>query len=237
MDSLIEAPVSTAPVQDLPVHLNAVETDENTERQAATPYEPFLQDWYPAPTEPADAGSLTLTNRQLAIVGFVGILTIGLMAGLGYVAGRVASNGPSRVLMLESAQAAPPQVAPAKETSAFAPPAKPAVTQVKPPAPPPAPVQTQTDAALALKASPVPQLWLTVPSSSGSSFWQVGALDAGMAKISEKYMQDKGLPVRLEPVTGSPLVRVLVGPAEGQELTALKTKLDGLGFQSFLKRY
>ena len=32
----------------------------------------------------------------------------------------------------------------------------------------------------------------------GLAFWQVGALDPGMAKVSEKYLQDSGLPVRLE---------------------------------------
>ena len=228
MDSLIEAPVSAIPVQDEPVRLREVETDENTERQAATPYEPFLQDWYPAPTERIDVGSLTLTNRQLAIIGFVGILTVGLMAGLGYVAGRVASNSPSRVLMLESAQARPaPAPAPTKKTSALAPVVMPA-----------APAQVRTEATVVQKASPVPpQLPATSASDRGLAFWQVGALDAGMAKVSEKYLQDSGVPVRLEAIAGSKQMRVLAGPAEGQDLNDLKVKLDGLGFQTFLKRY
>ena len=60
---------------------------------------------------------------------------------------------------------------------------------------------------------------------------------SGMAKVSEKYLQESGVPVRLEAIAGSNQMRVLVGPAEGQELNDLKVKLDGLGFQTFLKRY
>ena len=46
MDSLIEAP--SFPPRSEVLDLKAANR-QATERQAATPYEPFLQDWYPAP--------------------------------------------------------------------------------------------------------------------------------------------------------------------------------------------
>ena len=58
-----------------------------------------------------------------------------------------------------------------------------------------------------------------------------------MANVSLKYLQDNGLPARLAPVAGTAQVRVLVGPSDIPGLTALKQKLDGLGFQAFLKQY
>jgi hypothetical protein len=242
MDSLIEGQIPHEAHHD--DALAEQPTGEVTERQAATPYEPFLQDWYAAPA-PQEVGSLTLTNRQLAIIGFVGILTVGMMAGLGYVAGRVASNGPSRVLMLESAQqqataspAAAAEVAPSKVVAA---PTVASLAQVsaaskETPAKPSA-IPT-VDPVLGQKLSPVaPKPRTTEASSTGVAFWQVGALDPGMAKVSEKYLLDAGLPVRLEAISGSAQLRVLVGPAEGIQLDVLKTRLDDLGFQPFLKRY
>jgi len=168
-------------------------------------FEPFLQEWRPAP----EPGTVVLTSRHLAIIGFVGMVALALMATLAYVAGRIASNGPSRIVMVDTAQALPVQAQPVQTVA---------------PAPPAAkPVRLSTTAVNA----PI----------KGEAFWQVGALDRGMATVSLKYLQENGLPARLEPVAGSALVRVLVGPAAGAEIAALKQKLDGLGFPAFIKQY
>src|SRR4051794_17591709 len=86
--------------------------DSTTDRRALPPdesadlgaeFEPFLQEWRPAPA----AGTIVLTSRHLAILGFVGMVALALMATLAYVAGRIASNGPSRIVMVDTAQAQP----------------------------------------------------------------------------------------------------------------------------------
>ena len=234
MDSSFEEPIS--------------EAEETGGRATATPYETFLEDWRSAPAEYAPksgGGTLVLNNRQLAIIGFIGVLSLALMASLAYAAGRVASTSPSRVVMVESAQAIPvPEQA---KTALATPPAQAARPASAIPAPDATVPETKPspmtkaltpEASDVQRASPVPpaQLPGAPAAAQGASFWQVGALDRGMATVSQKYLEDNGLPVRLEPVAGSNLVRVLVGPAAEAEVAALKQKLDGLGFQAFLKR-
>ena len=203
MDSSFEGPISAA--------------EETTGREAATPYEPFLQDWYPGPGESPAKGNLVVNNRQLAIVGFIVVLAMALVAGLAYLVGRIASSEPGRVVMVDSAQSLPPVPASQK--------------------PPPIPRPVPAEVAAVKAASPVPQSHIPAGDVRGLAFWQVGALDKGMASVSEKYLQESELPVRLEAIPGSNQMRVLVGPAAGTELEALKKKLDGLGFQPFLKQY
>jgi hypothetical protein len=157
-----------------------------------TDFEQVLADWHPSPA----SGTVALSHRQLAVIGFLGMVALVLMASLSYVAGRVASAGPSHVVMVDSVSpkpAEPPKTAPA------------AVAVAEP--------------------------------LSGESYWQVGALDKGMANVSARYLQENSLPVRLAPIPGTAQFRVLVGPGSNEALAALKPKLDGLGFPSFLKRY
>jgi len=175
-------------------------TEETAE--LGSEFEPFLQEWRPAPA----AGTIVLTSRHLAIIGFAGMVALALMATLAYVAGRIASNGPSRIVMVDTAQA------------------QPVVAQSPTPVP------------AAAKPVALPINTANTP-GTGESFWQVGALDKGMATVSMKYLQENGLPARLEPVAGSPLMRVLVGPAVGADIAALKQKLDALGFPAFIKQY
>jgi hypothetical protein len=206
--------------EDLDQFEDLVEYDDELEPAAAADsatvakagYEPFLEDWVPTHL-PTTTGTLMLNNRQLAIVGFLAASSLALMMMLAYAAGRAATDGPSRVVLVESAQATPAPQGPLNRAKAALPAA--------------------ASAAAIEKASPVAQRETPVR----LSYWQVGALDRGMAEVSRKYLAENGLPVRLEPVEGSNAVRVLVGPMLEGDGANIKKQLDGLGFEAFLKRY
>ncbi len=176
---------------------------QSPEERAAAEFEPFTPDWRPTIPD----GAVVLNYLHLAAIGFVILIALVAMTALAYVAGRVATEGPSRVINVESVQAKPVAVIPSVS--------KPAVVDS-----PKVPAQSNG-------AAP----------GAGESYLQVGALDRGMANVSLKYLQDSSIPARLEAVADSPLWRVLVGPLDTSSIEPMKQKLDELGFPSFLKRY
>jgi hypothetical protein len=174
---------------------------QSPEDRAAAEFEPFTPNWRPTIPD----GAVVLNYLHLAAIGFVILIALVAMTALAYVAGRVATEGPGRVINVESVQAKPVAVIPSVS--------KPTVVDPK-----------------------VPQFNGAAP-ATGESYLQVGALDRGMANVSLKYLQDSGIPARLEGIADSPLWRVLVGPLDSAALEPMKQKLDELGFPSFLKKY
>jgi hypothetical protein len=180
---------------------------QSPEEHAAAEFEPFTPTWRPTIPD----GAVVLNYLHLAAIGFVILIALVAMTALAYVAGRVATEGPSRVINVESVQAKPVAVIPSVS--------KPVV-----------------DSAVVDSAKAPAQINSAAP-AAGESYLQVGALDRGMANVSLKYLQDSGIPARLEAVADSPLWRVLVGPLDTTTLAPMKQKLDELGFPSFLKQY
>ena len=192
-------------------------------------FEPFLQDWYPARAPEVSRGTLLLTNRQLAIIGFLIVGAMAILTVMAYAAGRLASGEPGRIVMVESAAVPVKAAPPATTTSATATLAPVQVAGSRDERPSPTGGNTVGTSANSSAGA--------VAESGRQSYWQVGSLDSGMAEVSKKYLEGNSLSVLLDPVVGTNQVRVLVGPAlEGAELNDLKQKLDALGFQAFLKR-
>lgn len=72
---------------------------------------------------------------------------------------------------------------------------------------------------------------------SGQMFFQVAAVDKGMAEVSAQYLVQKGFSARVTPGPTSSVFRVLVGPLAGEsQAQAMKGSLEELGFRPFLKR-
>jgi hypothetical protein len=153
---------------------------------------------------------------------------------MAYAAGRLASGEGNRVVLVEPA-AVTSTVATAKPLPATQAPAasieKPTVKVVDNRSA----VGGSVNNAIA-KASPVVPL-VADKAPVQLSYWQVASVERGMAEVSKKYLEEKKLPVKLEPVEGSILVRVLVGPALDSQVKDYKQKLDSLGFTPFLKKY
>jgi cell division septation protein DedD len=112
------------------------------------------------------------------------------------------------------------------------------------------PSQSDVPALLEAKAHPLPNVLPTQQTprpivqaetgepASGQSFWQVGVVERGVAPVFVEYLTRQGFRARMAPGQSANGLRVLVGPLTDQADTEkAKRTLDGLGFQSFLKRY
>ena len=191
-------------------------------------------------------GEFSVGQRQLAALGFVVFLLLGFVATMSYLAGRVARNQQPPV---QAAAAAPvrqrsatplppaPVVKPAVEQlimveTASAPAVTSPVTSAKPSA-------LESVPALAPVKASVSQL-TQVPTEllKGNTYWQVAAIDRGMAEVSCEFLLRKGLPALLGDSPSPGIVRVLVGPIHTQEETAKhKVVLEESGFHPFIKKY
>ena len=195
-------------------------------------------------------GEFSVGQRQLAALGFVVFLLLGFVATMSYLAGRVARNPqlPAQVVASAATPVRPRSAAPLPVPVVV----KPAVEQLilvetasvpvvpapvitaKPsaletlPAPAPAPVK-----ASAAQLTPVPTELL-----KGNTYWQVAAIDRGMAEVSCEFLIRKGLPALLGDSPSPGIVRVLVGPIHTQDETARhKVVLEESGFHPFIKKY
>lgn len=155
------------------------------------------------------------------------LVTMGLVATLAYVSGRSISaaqvaEGPcsgekAKAMVVEPASNPVPTPMHAQAETLPAMP-KPAVTVA---APVTAPV-------MAVDAPPAP----------GSTYWQVGVVDRGIAAVFVEHLTRMGLRARMADGQSPGFPRVLVGPLPTQaSVDETKARLDKGGFQAFLKKY
>ncbi|MBK5291829.1 MAG: SPOR domain-containing protein [Acidobacteriia bacterium] len=159
---------------------------------------------------PEPAQPLTLGIRQVALVGFVIVTMLALVTSISYSAGRIVkSNIPQSPVAVHVVRAAPAAL-PRQVNAA------------------PAPATQQTVHPPALSRTPAP----------GSLFFQVAAVDQGMAEVSVEFLLRKGFAARMAPSRTEGIFRVLVGPlSDGAETSRVKGQLEAAGFHPFAQRY
>ncbi len=198
-------------------------------------------------------GEFSVGQRQLAALGFIAFLLLGFASTMAYLAGRVARNpqAPDPV----AAAAAPVRQRAAVQLPVPA--SRPAVEQLimvetassTVPSPagaiPSAPAAGKPVAVTAQLEKPAPSTpaghQLTqVPTEllKGNTYWQVAAIDRGMAEVSCEFLLRKELPALLGDSPTPGIVRVLVGPIHTpDETTKYKAVLEDSGFHPFIKKY
>ncbi len=190
-------------------------------------------------------GEFSVGQRQLAALGFIAFLLLGIASTMAYVAGRVARNPQAPAPVAAAApvrqRAAIPLPAPSRpaveqlilvETASSVGPSNPAAVK---PAAVAAPVETPV-ASQPVKAHQLTQ----VPTEllKGNTYWQVAAVDRGMAEVSCEFLLRKELPALLGDSPTPGIVRVLVGPIRTPDETArYRAVLEEAGFQPFVKKY
>jgi len=190
------------------------------------------------PKEPA-IGSEPLGNRQIAAVLFVVVVLVAVISTLAYLVGRLTPPDGSRqvhaktaeqIIVVDPVTATPPQPARARATTPVALP--PAASPGKEVAPAGQPAGAASVPGTASKVAP------TADSLAGLVFYQVAAVDKGMADVSVEYLVRKGIAARLGDSPSPGTYRVLAGPLpDGQENDRLRATLEALGFRPFLRRY
>jgi cell division protein FtsN len=158
--------------------------------------------------EAEDRQALVLESRQLTAVSLGAVLLVGLVAGIGYVAGRSVSAG-----QLATAPA------PAIEAPA---PAPPAVTVAPAPSPLPATVEPS---------------YLDPEQARGQRFLQVCAVERGVAEVFLEVLARKGFTGRIAPGPDAKTFRVLVGPLTTTEIAETRSALERAGFTAFVRNY
>ena len=185
------------------------------------------------------AGEFSVGQRQLAALGFIAFLLLGFASTMAYVAGRVARNpqAPAAAAVPVRQRSAVPLPVPGRqsveqlilvETASLAPAAaNPAAVT--------APVETPV-ASTPVKAHQLTQV--PVELLKGNTYWQVAAVDRGMAEVSCEFLLRKELPALLGDSPSPGIVRVLVGPIHTPDETArYKAVLEESGFHPFIKKY
>jgi cell division septation protein DedD len=199
-------------------------------------------------TAPGDSRA-TLGNRQLAAVLFMGLLLVSLIASLSYLVGRL--SGPADAVkaqtqarkgMQEQVIVVDPIVGnqhakPSPPSPIKVPPPQPVT--VSPPSPKPQPAPPVAAAKPATPPIPHPAFAsATPPGLAGSSFFQVAAVDRGMAEVSVEFLRKKDLPALLGDIASPGVYRVLVGPLNTiEETNRVKASLENAGFHPFLRKY
>ncbi len=173
---------------------------------------------------PDDQLAIVLGQRQLIAVCCMFLVTMGLVATLAYVSGR-------------SITAAQVAEVPCNAEKAKAIVVEPASNSV------PTPLHAQAEM-LPARPAPVAEkpvitpVGVDAPPAPGSTYWQVGVVDRGMAAVLVEHLMRMGLRARSAPVQAPGLLRVLVGPLSSQSaVDETKNTLDKAGFQAFLKKY
>ncbi len=205
-----------------------------------------------APEKPV--GEFSVGQRQLAALGFIAFLLLGFASTMAYVAGRVARNPQAPAPVAAAA-------APVRQRAAVplpVPASRPAVEQLimvetasstvaspagaipsAPAAGKPVAVTAQLEKPAA--STPVSPHQLTqIPTEllKGNTYWQVAAIDRGMAEVSCEFLLRKELPALLGDSPTPGIVRVLVGPIHTPDETAkYKALLEESGFHPFIKKY
>jgi len=184
-----------------------------------------------APQTPASAPSeFNFGSKQMAVVGFVVVSLLALVGSVSYLAGRITSGGetplveapvnttPEQVVIVEAVAASTVKPAPSVQP-------KPIVTApaVESPVMPPLTQSHQTMQPI------VPQ--------PNEVYYQVAAVDRGMAEVSVEFLKGKGLSAKTSPSPDPAIFRVLVGPLGTADQLAVKNQLEAAGFKPFLKRF
>lgn len=176
-------------------------------------------------TRPEDQLAIVLGQRQLIAVCCMFLVTMGLVATLAYVSGR-------------SISAAQMAEGPCTTDKAKAMVVEPASN----PVPPPMHAQAETlppmPKAAVTAPVPVPVMAVDAPPAPGSTYWQVGVVDRGIAGVFVEHLTRMGLRARIADGQSPGFPRVLVGPLPTQaSIDETKARLDKSGFQAFLKKY
>ena len=225
----------------------------------------------PSFTQPTPAADkpveFAVGQRQLAAIGFVCFVILGLVATMAYLAGRVAGPAAAPVAKIEAkAPVAVPASAPVPNRNNNSS-KKPAVEQVimvdsttqgakAPVLSVPAPVVTASvtpattaPAVIAAAAAPVtpapaglpavaPPKPTSVDRLKGNTYLQVAAIDRGMAEVTYEMLTRKGLPVLIGDSPSEGIFRVLVGPIRDMaDVPKHQAALNEAGFQPFIKKY
>lgn len=209
----------------------------------------------PSYTQPSPAADkpveFSVGQRQLAAIGFVSFLLLGLVATMSYVAGRITSPPApaSRVAGLPRTAATPaPSVSPEAPKAAAEAPRKPPVEQLivveaQTPPPPAAPAPTVTAPTVA-NVTPAPAVAGARPQPTptekliGNTYLQVAAVDRGMAEVTCELLTRKGLPALIGDSPSDGIFRVLVGPIRNAaDVPGHQAILAEAGFHPFVKKY
>ncbi|MFN7934795.1 MAG: hypothetical protein U0R19_15815 [Bryobacteraceae bacterium] len=176
-------------------------------------------------TRPEDQLAIVLGQRQLIAVCCMFLVTMGLVATLAYVSGR-------------SISAAQLAEGPCSGEKAKAMVVEPASNVV------PTPMHAQAEPlpamprAVAPAMPPVVSMAVDAPPAPGSTYWQVGVVDRGIAAVFVEHLTRMGLRARIADGQSPGFPRVLVGPLPTQaSVDEAKARLDKGGFQAFLKKY
>lgn len=206
-------------------------------------------------------------QRQLAAIGFVCFVVLGLVATLAYLAGRVAGPAAATPAKIEAKTAPAPLVAaaaPVKKTAveqlimvdapsqavkpaggkpatepaaATNAPVPVAATVAAAVAPPVSAATAQTPSPVIVKSSSPPQP-TAVEKLKGNTYLQVAAIDRGMAEVTHEQLKLKGLPVLIGDSPSEGIFRVLVGPIRNPaDIPVHQAALNEAGFQPFIKKY
>lgn len=178
------------------------------------------------------ASEFVMGPRQIAVLGFVGILIVGLVSAIAYFAGR---KTPQPAL----AVAPPPVVerivervvtAPAP-ASAAAPVAAPAERQ---PAPAPAALVTAAVQTAAPNTSAASSQAHPITPTFNKLYLQLGSVEPGIAEVMVNGLRQKGIPAQVGLGIHPTVARVLVGPIESsEERQMLQHQVEALGFKPF----
>ena len=174
----------------------------------------------PAPETSTDEVAIGGASPQMLASLLAGVILFGVVVSGAYIAVR-RSSAPSPSV------AAVPVPAPAKPSAPASPlpPAAPSPLVVAEPKPP---------VAIAVAA---PAVTITSEETRGHTFMQVGAVERAAGPQLVKALAAKGFTARIAEGPDPSIVRLLVGPLSGPELTAMRTKLTAAGVASFPKAY
>ena len=192
--------------------------------------------------------AIVLGARQVAVGLFMVVVLMGTFSAITYVIGRMMVPPPAEAVARKPADqvlVVDPVPAPAPAATARPAPA-PAVTRAKKPAKRPAPAPV----ALVRPVKPAPRqaaLPAAVPSTRapyfqkprpGQLYFQVAAVQQGVARVCVEYLRREHLPSRYTDGPDEQSYRVLVGPlVDHEQIVQLRARLASLGFQPFLRRY
>ena len=173
---------------------------------------------------PEDQLAIVLGQRQLIAVCGMFLVTMGLVATLAYVSGRSISAAQLADGPCSTEKAKAMVVEPASNP---VPPPMHAQAETLPPMPKPV-----------APAVPAPMAAVDAPPAPGSTYWQVGVVDRGIAGVFVEHLTRMGLRARIADGQTPGFPRVLVGPLPTQAIIdETKARLDRSGFQAFLKKY
>lgn len=161
--------------------------------------------------------SAKMTSTQLTAWLLCGVLGLGIVVSGAYMAMRIFSNR-----------------APAATVAAAAP------IPVPTPAPAPAPISAPAPAPLVIEPVEAPvagDLGISAEETKGHTFLQAGAIERSAVRPYLQKLARAGITGRAAEGPDANTIRILVGPVSGEELTAMRAKLEAAGFACFARSY